>query len=118
MRKLRLTLTALMFAAFVGLALFGVGSVRAQPGPVATPQLRRNPQAGQMGPETGAKQSVRTFQGIIEQEGGQYVLDSGGVTYHLSDQATAKKFSGKAVVVKGTLSTATDTIEVLSITAG
>jgi len=118
MRKFQLTLTALMFAAFVGLAPFGVGSVLAQPGPVASPQLGRKPQAGQIGPATRAKQSVRTFQGTIEPEGGQYVLDSGGVTYHLSDQATAKKFSGKTVVVKGTLSTATDTIEVLSITAG
>ncbi len=119
MRKLNLTLTALMFAAFVGLAQIGVGSAFAQPGAVASPQFgRKQPQAGQMGPATGAKQSVQTFQGTIEQKNGQYVLDAGGVTYHLSDQATAKQFSGKIVTVKGTLSATTNTIQVLSIKAG
>lgn len=49
---------------------------------------------------------------------GQYVLDAGGVTYHLTDHPTAKQFNGKNVKVTGTLNAANDTIQVLSIQAG
>lgn len=116
MRKLILMLTALMFAGFVGLAQIGVGSAFAQPNPPATPQFGRK--QNQMGPAAGAKKAIRTFQGTIEKRNGQYVLEAGGATYHLSTPATAKQFLGKNVTVKGTLNVATDTIRVLSIEAG
>lgn len=119
MRKIPLVLTALMFAACMGLAQLGVGSAFAQPSPPVMPQFgRKQPNSSQMGPATGAKRSIRKFQGTIEKENGEYVLSSGGATYHLSAQASVKQFIGKNVTVKGTLNVATATIQVLSIKAG
>lgn len=118
MRKLNMMLPALIFAAVVGLAQIGVGSAFAAPSPATAPQFgHKQPQTGQMG-QPGLKKTAKKFHGTIEMKKGQYVLDAGGATYHLTDQAAAKQFNGKNVTVTGTLNAANDTIEVLSIQAG
>jgi len=119
MRKIKMVLPALIFAAVVGVAQIGVGSGFAAAGPAAAPQYgHQEPQTSQMGHTRSKTKTVKKFQGTIEMKKGQYVLDASGASYHLTSQATAKRFKGKTVTVLGILNTSTDTIQVLSIKAG
>jgi hypothetical protein len=62
---------------------------------------------------------AKTFTGKITKANGKYVLQemSGGNSYQLDDQNNAKKYSGKSVLVTGTLDASTNTIRVQKIEA-
>jgi hypothetical protein len=62
---------------------------------------------------------AKTFTGKITKANGKYVLQeaSGGSSYQLDDQDNAKKYSGKSVLVTGTLDASTNTIRVQKIEA-
>jgi hydrogenase maturation factor len=77
------------------------------------PDAKQPPEKGQ-----AEQNSQRATVGkIVKSSDGQYVLvDVGGTTYQLDDQATAKKFVGKIVKVSGTVDEANNTIHVTDIT--
>jgi hypothetical protein len=62
---------------------------------------------------------AKTFTGTITKANGKYVLQeaTGGTSYQLDDQTNAKKYSGKSVLVTGTLDASTNTIRVQKIEA-
>jgi hypothetical protein len=77
------------------------------------PDAKQPPEKGQ-----AEQNSQRATVGkIVKSSDGKYVLvDVGGTTYQLDDQATATKFVGKIVKVSGTVDEANNTIHVTDIT--
>jgi hypothetical protein len=61
----------------------------------------------------------KMFTGKITKANGKYVLQeaTGGTSYQLDDQTNAKKYSGKSVLITGTLDASTNTIRVQKIEA-
>ena len=70
-------------------------------------------------PRPDNESQAKTFTGKITKANGKYVLQeaSGGSSYQLDDQDNAKKYSGKSVLVTGTLDASTNTIRVQKIEA-
>jgi hypothetical protein len=115
MKKLVTILSVLAFAVLVGLTQAGVNSAYAK-GLSASSSQNQPGQSGQAMP--GAQHSqAQTFAGTIAKANGQYVLQSGGQSYALDNQAEAKKFEGKTVQVTGTLDSSSNTIHVEKITS-
>lgn len=72
-----------------------------------------NTQPGQQPTQSNKAQS---FTGTIQKSSsGSYELNSGGMTYQLSDQSQASQFVGKQVTVTGTLNSSSNTIQVKQI---
>lgn len=69
--------------------------------------------------QTRPEAQAKTFTGKITKANGKYVLQdaTGGTPYQLDDQTNAKKYSGKSVLVTGTLDASTNTIRVQKIEA-
>jgi len=81
--------------------------------PTQTPPAETSPGAQT---STGSQTAEQSFQGMISESQGSYVLkESTGTTYQLDDQKKAKDFSGQSVKVTGTLDSSTNTIRVSSI---
>jgi hypothetical protein len=82
----------------------------------ALPAALAEPSQAQQQPR---QQVAQKFEGTIVKMKGKYILQnkSSGATYHLDNQAMAKKFSGKDVKVTGTLDASTNTIQVSDIEA-
>ena len=60
-----------------------------------------------------AQDSGKTFSGMINKQGDQYVLQSAdGTVYNIDNQAAAKKYEGKKVNIHGTLDADGKTIHV------
>ena len=62
---------------------------------------------------------TRTLAGKISHKGGKFIFreDHRGIVYFLDDQQIAKKFSGKAVLVTGTVDSKTNVVHVHKIEA-
>jgi len=62
-------------------------------------------------------QLTQTYSGTIVKLDDQFILEdmAGNMTYHLDDQAKAKKYEGKKVRVTGTLDTQSNTIQISEI---
>jgi|ERR1700674_3620154 hypothetical protein len=62
---------------------------------------------------------VRTFSGKVSRKGGKYLFreDHRGIMYFLDDQQEAKRFSGKTVLITGTVDSKTNVVHVRKIEA-
>ena len=59
---------------------------------------------------------IKTFTGVIEKKGDQFVLmDGSKSSYRLDDQQAAEQFAGKKVKVKGILDSVNNTIRIQTI---
>jgi len=106
---------------FVSLLL--VSSLSLAPLLLAQNPRSSNPPPRQQAPQTSSQASnqtdTRTFSGKITKSNGKYVLEdpASKTPMVLDDQKAAKKYDGKAVIVTGSLDTATNTIHVQKIEA-
>jgi hypothetical protein len=101
----------------VSMATFAIATaIPAVAQPVA---IRNSPAAMQDQTRPDNEAQAKTFTGKITKANGKYVLQemSGGNSYQLDDQNNAKKYSGKSVLVTGTLDASTNTIRVQKIEA-
>jgi Protein of unknown function (DUF5818) len=102
------------------LALANLGSLYAQE-PQQTQPSPDTPQAGQSSERQPASQvqSEREFTGTVVKEGKSVRLKdtAGNANYKLDHQSKAQEYAGKQVRVKGKLDTATNIIQVSSISA-
>jgi hypothetical protein len=65
-----------------------------------------------------SESQAKTFTGKITKSNGKYMLeDTTGTSYQLDDQKNAQKYSGKSVLVTGTLDASSNTIRVQKIEA-
>jgi lipopolysaccharide export system protein LptA len=103
-------LATLALAATLSPAAFAQQDQPAQPG-ANDPQTQSAP-----APDTAADtQSQKSFSGTVVKMQKQYVLKTDTATYQLDDQAKAKHFNGKQVMVNGTLDQSTSMIRVSDI---
>ena len=106
---------------FVSLLL--VSSLSLAPLLLAQNPRSSNPPPRQQAPQTSSQASnqtdTRTFSGKITKSNGKYVLEdpASKTPMVLDDQKAAKKYDGKAVIITGSLDTATNTIHVQKIEA-
>ena len=106
---------------FVSLLL--VSSLSLAPLLLAQNPRSSNPPPRQQAPQTSSQASnqtdTRTFSGKITKSNGKYVLEdpASKTPMVLDDQKAAKKYDGKAVIVTGSLETATNTLHVQKIEA-
>ncbi len=94
--------------AILGLVVgFGSGNLKASARSAQEPSQAQQQQ----------DQVSQTFAGTIVKLDGQFDLEdmAGNMTYHLDDQAKAKKFEGKKVRVTGMLDTQSNTIQISEI---
>src|SRR2546428_4097329 len=92
--------------------------------PAAFAQQDQTPQPGTADPQTQSAtapdtsadaQTQKSFSGTVVKVQKQYVLKTDNGTYQLDDQAKAKRFTGKQVVVSGILDQSTSMIRVSDI---
>jgi len=113
-----------LIASAILLYLFANSSAAAPTLATATPlsvpmaTLKGQPHDPSQNNGTEEQGDLKTFTGkIVSLNGSLFILrdDVNQVWYHLDDQATARKFVGRNVNVKGKLDTRTDVIHVQSI---
>jgi heme-binding NEAT domain protein len=110
MKKNLTMLATLALAAALSPAAFAQQDQPAQPN-TSAPQTQTTPT-----PDTSADtQAPKSFSGTVVKMEKHYVLKTDTATYQLDDQAKAKRFSGKQVMVNGTLDQSTSMIRVSDI---
>jgi len=110
MKKNLSLLATLALAATLSPAAFAQQDQPPQPG-ATDPQTQSAP-----APDTSADaQAQKSFSGTVVKVQKQYVLKTDSGTFQLDDQAKAKRFTGKQVVVSGVLDPSTSMIRVSDI---
>jgi len=108
-------LTLSLATAFLATAVPAGGSIFAQDRSSLYPPGSKWRQ-DQSRPESESQ--AKTFTGKITKSNGKYMLeDTTGTSYQLDDQKNAQKYSGKSVLVTGTLDASSNTIRVQKIEA-
>jgi heme-binding NEAT domain protein len=110
MKKNLSLLATLALAAALSPAAFAQQDQPARPS-TSDPQTQTTP-----APDTSADtQAPKSFSGTVVKMEKHYVLKTDTATYQLDDQAKAKRFSGKQVMVNGTLDQSTSMIRISDI---